>query len=258
MVPSTYQNERKYVVMKDMTFLSRSLLAFALASATASAATALSWFGWPSADFSAGVICPPAISQTAFGGIDQENGRTVAVASVGCPNGTNSQASANMTHMTLSGESFQGGVSGAPSAVINLLPLVTPTREYSTVLLLVDTMFPVGHGGDEYGVYHEFDVLWHGSDPGTALRLQFWDYSWVFLGVNDDPTLLLDITRVGPTNLRETFGFTTQDVWGLQVEGSVIATSKTPEPSTVLLTLVSLLMAGVFGRIRCVTGRPRH
>jgi hypothetical protein len=121
--------------MKTIALLGRSLLVLGLVPAFAEAATATSPFGPPTVI--AGVICPPAISQTSPspGG---PSPLTVS-AQVGCPNGTSSSAWAELQSIRLLGDSYNGSISGAPDAVTDLLPLVTPTRPYSHVELAVAT-----------------------------------------------------------------------------------------------------------------------
>ncbi|MCX6597653.1 MAG: hypothetical protein NTV70_14940 [Acidobacteria bacterium] len=215
--------------MKSMVALNRSLLALGFAPALTFAATAYSSYGLPAGFATAGVVCPPAISQSV-------QTPPAPVAMVACPNGSFSQSWAgggpDGGSMMLSGESANGSISGAPAAVAGLLSLVTPTLHHSRVNLTVNARV----FRDEWPVRHEFDVYWYGSDPGTALHLYISD------SYEQPGRVLVDVTHAGPIDLHESLTFWTRADWFVEVQGSVIATS-TPEPGTALLVAAALLLA---------------
>ncbi|MCX6597654.1 MAG: hypothetical protein NTV70_14945 [Acidobacteria bacterium] len=232
--------------MKKLFFLNRALLACGLIPALAYAATATSPFGVGSV-VTAGVVCPPAISQTKDAR-HLPGGPAIydpVDATAACPNGTFSRAWANSLSIALSGDSVNGSISGAPAAVAELLPLVRPTRPHSQVSLTIATSTSDYLDPPAWGAYVTFDVHWYGTDPGTALHLLVWD------GERDE--YRLDITHVGPIDLHEQHILWVGDYIGIDVSGSVIATS-TPEPGTAFLAGAALVIVGCYKHRR---GRRR-
>ncbi len=68
----------------------------------------------------------------------------------------------------------------------------------------------------------------------------------------------LDITHVGPIDLNEQHTIWVGDYIGIDVSGSVIATSTTPEPGTALLAGVALIVACRYRRWEQAAGRRSH
>ena len=126
-----------------------------------------------------------------------------------------------------------------------LYAMVTPTLFLSAVDVDVfATLLP--------GSSATFAITWSGSDPGTAASLEWYDVSGA------TPTLLGSELRIGAwsESITRSFALPLGNPDFLELRGSAVATSITPEPaSVVLLGGGLLLLAGAARRRRPITPR---
>jgi hypothetical protein len=173
---------------------------------------------------------------------------------VSCANGTTSAGYAGLP-IQISGESFNGSVSGSEDALVYLWASAIPTQPHSRVSLTVDWIWapldpndPDPFSWETPGTY-TYRVHWYGTDPGTVLRFHVWDM---------DSGGRLSITHVGPIDLHETHSLLFKHRMDMEVYGDVIATSTTPEPGTALLASVALIIACGYRRMASVVDSARR